>query len=234
MERVDALKAAQLFIHQYYPDCTAALLAGSVVRGEATETSDLDIIVFDDHKGPYRESVIAFNWPVEVFVHNKTSYQSFFDSDIERARPSLLRMISEGIVLVDSVLVQAVKQEADKLLKKGPAPWNEQTVRTKQYMLTDALDDFQGSTDDAESIFIANTLADRLHEFILRTNGRWIGDSKWVVRAMREFDSVFTDRFVTVFDEFYRTRNKNPVIELAEEVLKPFGGRLFNGYSIGK
>ncbi|MCG3086866.1 nucleotidyltransferase domain-containing protein [Sporosarcina cyprini] len=234
MERVDALKAAEMFIHKYYPDCTAALLAGSVVRGEATETSDLDIIVFDDDKGPYRESVIAFDWPVEVFVHNKTSYQSFFESDIERARPSLLRMISEGIVLIDAEIVQIVKQQADELLKKGPAPWSEQTLRTKRYMLTDALDDFQGSTDEAEAIFIANTLADRLHEFFLRTNGRWIGDSKWVVRALREFDPVFTDRFVTVFDEFYRTRNKHAVIELVEEVLTPFGGRLFEGYSVGK
>ncbi|QTD43426.1 nucleotidyltransferase domain-containing protein [Sporosarcina sp. Te-1] len=228
------LQAAQMFVKTFYPDCAAALLAGSVVRGEATDTSDLDIIVFDERQGPFRESLIAFGWPIEVFVHHQRSYQEFFASDIERARPSLLRIISEGVVLVDSELVQIVKQEANELLEKGPAPWSEETLKTKRYMLTDALDDFQGATNDAEAIFIANTLADRLHEFILRTNGRWIGDSKWVVRAMREYNPVLADRFVRVFDDFYRTRNKQGIMELTDEVLKPFGGRLFEGYSIGK
>lgn len=39
--------AAQLVIEKHFPNCQAALLAGSVVRGEATSTSDLDIVVFD-------------------------------------------------------------------------------------------------------------------------------------------------------------------------------------------
>ncbi|MBB4825171.1 hypothetical protein HNO89_002400 [Sporosarcina luteola] len=202
MDRVNHLQAAQMFIETYYPDCEAALLAGSVVRGEATDTSDLDIIVFDERQGQFRESVIAFGWPIEVFVHHQKSYQEFFASDIERARPSLLRMISEGIVLIDSGLIQIVKQEANELLEKGPAPWSEETLKTKRYLLTDALDDIQGTANEAEAIFIVNTLADRLHEFTLRTNGRWVGVSKWMVRALREYSPMFADRFVKVFDDF--------------------------------
>ncbi|HER2162506.1 TPA: nucleotidyltransferase domain-containing protein [Streptococcus pyogenes] len=60
---------------KHFPNCQGALLAGSVVRGEATETSDLDIVVFDKNlSSPYRESLIAFSWAIEVFVNNLTSY----------------------------------------------------------------------------------------------------------------------------------------------------------------
>lgn len=46
MVKLEPVKAAECFIKQYYPQCQGAVLAGSVVRDEATETSDLDIVIF--------------------------------------------------------------------------------------------------------------------------------------------------------------------------------------------
>lgn len=233
--RLQPLEAAKRFIADKFPNCQAAVMAGSVVRGEQTTTSDLDIVVFDDKIGSaYRESFFEFDWPIEVFVHNFTSYKDFFKSDCERARPSLPRMVSEGIVLIDSGVVCAIKDEADELLAKGPVMWTKDTIATKRYMLTDALDDLIGSTNRAEEIFIANTLAFAIHEFVLRTNGKWIGDSKWVVRALNQFDEDFTKRFVGAFDVFYKTGSKNEIVILADEVLSTHGGRLFEGYTMGK
>ncbi len=49
-------KAKEL-VQKRSPECEAAFLAGSVVRGEATATSDLDIVVFDSSVTvSYRES----------------------------------------------------------------------------------------------------------------------------------------------------------------------------------
>ncbi len=233
--RLQPLEAAGRFIANKFPSCQGALLAGSVVRGEHTATSDLDIVVFDDKvKSPYRESFIAYDWPIEVFVHNFTSYKDFFKTDCERARPSLPRMVSEGLIISDLGVVHAIKVEADELLKKGPAMWSEKTIETKRYMLTDTLDDLIGSTNRAEELFIANKLADAIHEFVLRTNGKWVGESKWVIRALNHYDEDFAGRFVQAFDVFYRTGAKGKVITIADEVLQPYGGRLFEGYSLGK
>ncbi|WP_203248233.1 nucleotidyltransferase domain-containing protein [Sporosarcina beigongshangi] len=233
--RLQPLEAAKRFIAKKFPNCQAAVMAGSVVRGEHTATSDLDIVVFDDKvESAYRESFIDYGWPIEVFVHNFTSYKDFFKLDCERARPSLPRMVSEGLIIIDSGAVRAIKDEADELLNQGPAMWSWDTIETKRYMLTDALDDLVGSTNRAEEIFIANTLADAIHEFVLRTNGKWIGESKWVVRALNNYDEDFAGRFVQAFDMFYRTGAKGEIINLADEVLQPYGGRLFEGYSMGK
>ncbi|WP_033542324.1 nucleotidyltransferase domain-containing protein [Planococcus sp. CAU13] len=229
------LEAAQKFIHTYFPHCDAALLAGSAVRGEATATSDLDIVVFDRNAAAsYRESLAAFDWPIEVFVHNLESYKAYFESDAARARPSLPRMVAEGVVLQDSGVVALIKQEAEELLAQGPEVWPAATIRIKRYFLTDVLDDFIGCTDRAEEIFIAGTLAEGIAEFELRTHGQWIGASKWIVRALKQYDEEFAERFIQAFDAFYRRGNKDGVIELADAVMQPHGGRLFEGFSLGK
>ncbi|WP_093062100.1 nucleotidyltransferase domain-containing protein [Psychrobacillus sp. OK028] len=229
------IKVAQKFIEKYFPSCNGALLAGSVIRGEATDTSDLDIVIFDESvPSSYRESFIEFDWPIEVFIHNGSSYKEFFESDRERARPSLPRMVSEGIVLKDDGIIEPIKKEAEDLLMEGPDIWSEETVQIKRYFLTDALDDFIGCSNRAEEIFIANNLAELLSEFVLRTNRRWIGTSKWIVRSLKAFDEDFTNQFVKAFDTYYKTDDKRKVIKLVELVMEPFGGRLLEGFSLGK
>jgi hypothetical protein len=232
-DKLNPLEAAKLFIEDRFPACDAALLAGSVTRGEATSTSDLDIVVFDRKvTSPYRESLIAFGWPIEVFIHNLQSYKYFFDSDVKRARPSLPRMVSEGIPIKNHELLPAIQREATSLIENGPEEWNAEEIDMKRYFLTDTLEDFIGSHNRAEELFISNALAESLHEFVLRTNKRWIGNSKWVIRELNHFDPLFTNRFVQAFDSFYRTGDKSLIIDLADSVLEPFGGKFFDGFSI--
>lgn len=235
LKRLDPLDAAKQFITFHFPDCQGAILAGSVIRGEATETSDLDIVVFSENiPSSYRESLLVDGWPIEVFVHNLTSYKIFFESDRKRARPSLPRMVAEGLALKNEGILEAIQAEAKQLLKVGPEPWPIETITMKRYFITDALDDFIGSNNRAETLFIANTLAELISEFALRTNCRWIGSSKWIIRSLKEYDEAFAARFVKAFDFYYTTGEKNEVIDIAEDILKPHGGRLFEGFSLGK
>ncbi|WP_226528743.1 nucleotidyltransferase domain-containing protein [Metabacillus niabensis] len=235
MEKLDSIEAANQFIEKYFSNCQGALLAGSVVRGEATETSDLDIVIFDKRlSSSYRESMFAFGWAIEIFVHNLSSYKYFIEMDCKAARPSMPRMISEGIIIKDEGILKSIKKEAEDILDKGPEKWSEDMIRTKRYFLTDALDDFLGCMNRAEEIFIANTIADLVHEFVLRTNRRWIGSSKWIIRALNQYDEKFTGEFVEAFNAFYLTGEKDKVVQLVDKVLEPHGGRLFEGFSLGK
>lgn len=233
--RIEPIVAAAMYIDKFHPDCEAAVLAGSVVRGEATATSDLDIVVFDEGvHASYRESILFQDWPIEVFVHNLSSYQPFFESDCARARPSLPAMVSEGMVLKDLGVLVGIKAEADLLLAAGPKKWTPDEIGAKRYFITDALDDFTGSESKAELLFIAGHLAELLAEFVLRTNRQWTGQSKWVYRSLQKFDPGFAEALSEAFGHFYRTGDKDPVIRLAEEALSPFGGKLFDGFSAGK
>lgn len=122
--------------------------------------------------------MVDFGWRIEVFVHNLTSYKDYFFSDCERAQPSMPKMVAEGVILKDKGAIGPIKEEAKELLDKGPKEWPTELVNTKRYFITDALDDFIGCNSRAEAIFIANSLAELVSEFVLRTNNRWIGTSK--------------------------------------------------------
>ncbi|MGG4490592.1 nucleotidyltransferase domain-containing protein [Metabacillus idriensis] len=232
---MEPLEAAKRIIEKHFPTCSAAVLSGSVIRGEGTNTSDLDLVIFEESlPSSYRESFIAFGWPVEAFVHNFESYRQFFQNDWKSGAPSMPRMVFEGHILKGEKLLQPIKKEAHELLEKGPDPLSDKEIETRRYFLTDALDDFIGSNKRSEEIFIAGVLAQLIHEFVLLTNGRFIGKSKWIPRALMQFDPEFADEFTLAFDEYYRTGCKDKVIALADAILKPHGGRFFEGFSRGK
>mgnify|MGYP005756882149 CR=1 FL=1 len=235
LQRLPAIKAANEIIERHFPDCDGALLAGSVVRGQESSTSDLDIVVFDSSlSASYRESFVELGWPVELFCHNLDSYQAFLKSDCERARPCLPRMIAEGVVLKDKGIIEGIKEEAEKLLTAGPEKWDKATIKLKRYFLTDVLDDFIGTSNRSEALFIAGTLAELSAEFVLRMNGKWIGSSKWILRSLSEYSEDFALAFTEAFDLFYKKDDKSRVIQVVEGILKPHGGRLFEGFSLGK
>lgn len=94
MDRLEAREATLQFVDCYFPACLGALLAGSVVRGQRTTRSDLDIVIFDSTlPSAYRESLYFKNWSIEVFVHNLESDKRFIALNCHRASPSLARMV---------------------------------------------------------------------------------------------------------------------------------------------
>ncbi|KMJ59880.1 nucleotidyltransferase [Bacillus sp. LL01] len=235
LQRLPAIEAAEKIIKRYFPECEGAILAGSVVRGQESPTSDLDIVVFDSSLAvSYRESFVELGWPVELFCHNLESYQAFLKNDCERARPCLPRMIAEGTVLKDKGILDEIKHEAVALLNAGPEKWDAATIKLKRYFLTDVLDDFIGTSNRSEAIFIAGHLGELAAEFFLRTNKRWIGSSKWLIRSIAEFDESYAIAFAEAFDIFYKIDDKCKVIHFVEDILEPHGGRLFEGFSLGK
>ncbi len=235
--RKSAFEAAKQFVSDYFPVCEVALLAGSVVRMEATATSDLDIVIIDEHAAySYRESMVVLGWPIEVFVHTATSYSSFFAMDAARGNPTLPRMVVESVIIKDNGtnIIATMRNEAKEIIEQGPPEWSEETIKIKRYTLTDLLDDFVGATIYGEQMCIALELASTLPVFYLRINRQWVGESKWIYRELKRYQPDFADQYLQVLNSFYQDGEKAPLVELVDEVLAPHGGRLFEGFSLGK
>lgn len=54
------------------------------------------------------------------------------------------------------------------------------------------------------------------------------------MRTLKEYDEVFASEFIHAFTTFYQTGDKDEIVQLTNKVLEPFGGRLFDGFSLGK
>jgi hypothetical protein len=51
---------------------------------------------------------------------------------------------------------------------------------------------------------------------------------------LNDYNKNFSKEFVGAFEIFYKTGSKDKVIQLVDKVLAPYGGRLFEGFSLGK
>ena len=224
------MKQDKNIITLQFPNCDVALLGGSVARGEATKTSDLDIVIVDQSLTCYRESFYSNGWPVEVFVHNFETYKTKMDCD--RGRPSLPQLVSEGIALKGTGNCWEIKKKRMIYYIKDQLNGPKKRSRSDIF-ITDTLDDFIGATKREEELFIANLLADLVHEYVLRVNGKWLGSSKWFIRVLKRYDEQYANKFVVRFDHFIK-RERNELIHFIEKTLEQYGGRVFEGFSIGK
>src|SRR5882724_6275836 len=106
-----------------YTDASAVFAAGSIVRGEGTAHSDLDlVVVYTELECAYRESFRVDGYPVEAFVHDRETLEYFFfEVDRPSGVPALPQMVVEGVEIpAPNDVSRALKQQAASLIAAGP------------------------------------------------------------------------------------------------------------------
>lgn len=229
--RMSAQEAALHFVRQRFPDCRVAILSGSAAAGMETERSDLDLVIVDDSQHrPFRASFKEFGWPVEVFVMTSDTAEFLFEMNAASANPSLQRMVASGIVIRDDGTAGELIGRAKEMLDLGPEAWTEEERNEARYTITELLEDLAGSASREEDLFTVNRLAGLLAEFVTRVRGCWYGEGKWAARSLQACDEDFYRRFLQALELFYRKGEKEALAALADAVLEPYGGRLFEGF----
>ena len=120
----DALAIAEAVFRSRYGGASFAYVAGSIMRGQGTHLSDIDLVViYDEVEAARRESFTADSVPVEAFVHDLETLAWFVKDDISRGRPSILNMIAEGAVIGQaSDRAEELRREIKERLAMGPPP----------------------------------------------------------------------------------------------------------------
>ncbi|MFL6001270.1 MAG: nucleotidyltransferase domain-containing protein [Nocardioides sp.] len=237
MQLDEVVATARALVAQRFPEARAAWLAGSVVSGEATPTSDLDItVLLPGPPAPFRESLVHDGWPVELFVHTQESVSHWIEKDLERRRPTLVRLISSGVVLLDTDGVGvALAEECAMILAGGPGRVSDADRDAVRYALTDLLDDLADGTDPVTVAALAFATWEQAAKLLLMLDGCWWGTGKWLVRELRERDAAHgTSYALRLHAALVSAIERDPVLltVVAEEILEAAGGRLWAGYRV--
>jgi hypothetical protein len=225
-------EAARGIFGERYEGARVLFLGGSVMRGEATPASDLDVVViYERLPNAYREAFMYGGWPVEAFVHDAGTLEEFFERDRRRGLPALMSMVWEGSEVPGSSEFSAgLKRRARALLEAGPPPWDEGELALRRYRLTDWVDDMRFPRSSEELVATGAWLYQDAAEFYFRARGLWSAHSKTIPRRLRATDADFAERFLHAFDALFAERRPGPAVALVEELLEPFGGLLFEGF----
>ena len=227
------IDVARLLVHERFPAAVQAWLAGSVVRGNPTSTSDLDITVLDETTVAHRESLRFEGWPVELFVNCEAGIRHFVAKDITRRKPSTARLVAHGVALVPGGGGAELRAHCEQVLAVGPGRLSAEDVAADRYGLSDLLDDLRGAEQGPVATAIAVATWQRAAEFVLAVNGRWNGGGKWLSRELLALDEGAGTTWTTRLDEALRRALEGDVAALeaaAEAALDEAGGRLWEGY----
>jgi len=233
MNRPDPLTTASEIIAQRYEGAAVTFLAGSVMRGEGTATSDLDlVVVYERIDAAFRESFTSAGWPVEAFVHDPETLRYFFlQVDRPGGVPSLPHMVSTGTPLPHATdFSRALQAFANEVLAHGPPRWNGDKLDMSRYTITSLVDDLRSPRSRAELIAIGTALYAALADHFLLGQGHWSASGKSIPRRLASIAPEFAGRFVEAFDLLFTSGRTEEVIGLCAAVLAPNGGWLFDGY----
>jgi hypothetical protein len=228
----DAARTARQLVAEQYPDARAAWLGGSVVRGEASPTSDLDItVLLSGPPAPMRRSLEYGGWPVELFVHTEDSLEYFRDKDQQRRQPTMMRLVGESIVLLDTDGSGArLQKDCLDEIAAGPRPLTTAELDLLRYTVTNLVDDLADATTGDVRTAVASVLWQDAARLLLTGSRHWSGTGKGLLRELTAYDEAHgTDHARALVAG---VRDTAALVEEVDSILDQYGGRLFDGFEL--
>lgn len=228
--RMRAVRTAETILSERYPEALFAIAAGSILRGQGTPSSDIDLVVLHERlDSAWRQSFTTGGFPVEAFVHDFETLNWFVDQDIAGGYPVLLDMVAGGTVVGSDIeRGLALQVEARVRLSHGPGELTAERCDVLRYQITDLLDDLKDERPKPETRAIAAALRQPLSDLALLGRGRWSGKGKWLPRLLQRIDPALAQRF----DDAFRLAGEgqaDALVTLAQDELGQQGGPLFDG-----
>jgi predicted nucleotidyltransferase len=168
------------------------VIAGSIVRGEAGLTSDLDVFVV--HAEPWRERVQKrfAGVPTELFVNPPDRVRGYFKSEHADGRPGTAHMFTTGVVVAGAdELVSELVREAREWLAK-PIEVTPAELASKRYAAVDMLDNARDTNDTDAAVtrlLLANTVQ-QIIEYAFWKRAMFQPRRKDLLRALDEVDPI--------------------------------------------
>jgi hypothetical protein len=121
-----------------FPNAMGGVRAGSTARGEATASSDLDLVVLlAGPPAPMRRTERVDGQLVEFFVHTESSFHAFVERERAQRRSPLLHMVAHGRIVGDhGGLATRVQEAARALWSAGPPVPAYAEIEARRYRLT--------------------------------------------------------------------------------------------------
>ncbi|MFE4649887.1 nucleotidyltransferase domain-containing protein [Streptomyces sp. NPDC056707] len=228
----DPVDQARRLAYDRFPDALAVILAGSTAAGRATASSDLDIAVLIGDGGETCRETIRFEGRVvELFIHTRAGLVDLFAADIAARRAVLQSMYATGLILIDTNgEARRARALAEADLRKGPPPLEPETVETKRYGLTDALDDLADTGDHIERLAVAGFVLSAAADLLCDYQHAWIGGGKWLPRRLLQADAELGAALLEAHLHLCKSGDPGPLINAASGILNLVGGPLREGY----
>lgn len=186
-----ALRQAVQFIFKHVPDVRGILVSGTIMRGQPSPSSDLDIYVIREKSQRQRVQRWFNGVPAEIFINPEHQVYSYLDGEKQAARPITAHMLHTGFVVFsrDDSLAQ-LRQHAAAVLEQAPNP-SEQRLTMARYMAATRYEDatdLAKSNPETANMILGQAVYGMLHYAFLKAN-RYIPKDKDLLSELVNLDA---------------------------------------------
>jgi len=168
------------------------VIAGSIVRGEAGPTSDLDIVVVHAEPWRVRDQKRFAGVPAELFVNPPERIRGYFSSEHAAGRPCTAHMLATGSVLAGAEpIVGELVAEAREWLAK-PFELSAAELTRRRYGVVDLLDDARDAmpVDRASGQLLLASAVEQTIAYAFAARGRFQPRRKTLARSLAALDPI--------------------------------------------
>ena len=196
-----------------------------------TEHSDVDIIVlFDKLPHAHRETYRSEGWLLDAQVHDPETLNYLMVSDARLGSAIVAKMVIESILVPDETPEsKRIVSVASRIISSGPPKQDFAGVR---YMVANMIADLKQSQDRHETMAIGVELYQILSAFVFRSRNQWGASKKMTPRLLEVLDPELNARFCSAFSELFSSGRVDNAIRLAEDLLEPVGGPIYEGFTM--
>lgn len=230
-------------------DVVGALVCGSYITGNPSKRSDIDvhIILADDADWRERGNLITNGFLIEYFVNPPKQILKYFQEDFQNLRTMSMVQFITGITLFDKTgVINELKVEAQKWMKKEYNELNEAILEMKKYSIWDSLDNlkdcFEQKRVDFHFVYY-NSLANLFSEYcnFLRLETipyyqicSYLSDSTYIKKYLKNIfpDTKFNNTFIRAIQEVDGQKMMEVYEELVTHVFNQMGGFNIDGWKL--
>jgi hypothetical protein len=167
------------------------VIAGSIVRGEAGPTSDLDVFVVHDQPWRLRAQRRFAGVPAELFVNPPARIRRYFASEHADGLPSTAHMFATGELLGSPhpAIDELIREARDWLAR--PLAFTLAQLAAQRYGAVDVLDDARDviDTDPAAAQLLLASAVSGIVAYAFSGRGMFQPRRKRAVAALAELDA---------------------------------------------
>ena len=210
-----ALKEAVDYILERFQPVLGIIVAGSILRGQGDEHSDLDTFVI--FEGDYRQRVQKFFNGVrfEIFANPPRRVPMYFLEEQTDGEPSTAHIIATGHVLLNrSPLVDTLRQQAHENLQNPPT-YSASFLTMQRYFAADAFENALDlrQRDPAMALTLIGSVLPSMLKYHYYKLGKFIPRHKAMLESLRQD----APELAALFDSFWQAEG-NKRFEIASQI----------------
>jgi hypothetical protein len=183
-----ALEEATNYILERFQLVLGIIVAGSILRGQGDERSDLDTFVI--FEGDYRQRVQKlFNGVrFEIFANPPRRVPLYFAEEQNDGEPSTAHMIATGHILLNrSPLIETIRQQAQEMLQ-NPPNYSASFLTMQRYFAADAFENALDlrQRDPAMGLTLIGASLPAMLKYHFQKQGKFVPRHKELLETVRQ------------------------------------------------